>query len=61
MLKLQLLIRTSCCNYSQYKTTVHLPQTAFPLNVKNKAKHEDELQQVTLNIFKLVILTKNVK
>ena len=32
--------------YSQFKSTVCLPSTAFPVKIKDKAKHEKELQQV---------------
>lgn len=50
MFKIQHPIRV-IRKYSQYKATVHLPQTSFPLNVRDKAKHEEELQQVSYHLF----------
>ena len=47
MVKLNAIRNSFVRQYSQYKSTVHLPQTTFPAVIKDRAKHEEEVQQVS--------------
>ena len=51
------LTRSSFRKYSQFKSTVNLPNTAFPLIIKQKAKHEAELREVT-GLFVVYVLVE---